>query len=269
MGGYDDNICLAVSYQMHEIGHNLMLSQGGIIGNEDGDTSPTMGFSVNEDNANRCFNAPKNWLMGWYADRHKLLNPLQTPEFLGRLVGLSQYRKTVARDYVIVKIVGTNKNDIYVSLNTATGINSDTGMGKTLDIHVHEITNPKRSPLPQFARIGVKLMSCNDNKNIRFVYGKKKRSCSTMPVKYCNKVDDNGRIMRNYCHAKCNFCSQKRCLDEESYYWDRNRKTANSCARISRSKCTKRDKQKRQVKEFCWKKCSFCRKERAIARAHG
>ena len=86
-----------------------------------------MGFSYNEDEGPiMCFNGPKNWQLGWYADRHVTLN--SGDSWFGNIYGLSDYTATSNDDAIVIKIAAS-PDDIYVSYNRATGINAGTVEG--------------------------------------------------------------------------------------------------------------------------------------------
>jgi outer membrane biosynthesis protein TonB len=86
-----------------------------------------MGFSYNEDEGPiMCFNGPKNWQLGWYADRHVTLN--SGDSWFGNIYGLSNYTATSNDDAIVIKIAAS-PDDIYVSYNRATGINAGTVEG--------------------------------------------------------------------------------------------------------------------------------------------
>jgi len=127
---YNGPWCQYVSSQMHEIGHNLNLGHSG-YGNEYGDTSGMMGTSTAENNyPAKCFNAPKNWQLGWYADR--------TTTYVGEyqtynLKGLVDYGSSSENDSVIIMIPATylgGSYDYYLSFNRVASFNSDTGLGR-------------------------------------------------------------------------------------------------------------------------------------------
>ncbi|GFH56169.1 hypothetical protein CTEN210_12645 [Chaetoceros tenuissimus] len=129
---YSDNWCTYVSAQAHEIGHNLMLAHSGDpagTGSQAtyGDKSGMMGFSYsNDDGPIQCFNAPKNWQLGWYDDKRV---PVSYDGWEGNLIGLSDYgNSNVAAGDMVIARVNLNES-YYVSFNRKTGINSGTQEG--------------------------------------------------------------------------------------------------------------------------------------------
>lgn len=162
---YNDNWCTFVSAQMHEvrlilleflvlnisqykptsnpnmyypivllcltfqIGHNLGLVHSGKEGNEYKDESGMMGFSFGEDDTpEMCFNAVKNWELGWYADRHVEVGAPFS--WSGNLYGFVDYGSTSSADNMIVRLISSSSTeDIYVSFNKAVGINIGTKIG--------------------------------------------------------------------------------------------------------------------------------------------
>ena len=86
-----------------------------------------MGFSYsNDDGPRQCFNAPKNWQLGWYDDKQISVS---FDGWEGNLIGLSDFENSsvAAEDTVIAK-VDLNES-YYVSFNRKTGINSVTAEG--------------------------------------------------------------------------------------------------------------------------------------------
>lgn len=126
---YNDEWCLKLSAQMHEVGHNLGLQHSGEYTGSDsvqeyGDQSDMMGFSYFEDDSPQmCFNPAKNWQLGWYADKSLELtvaNGLLTNE--GRsftLNGFVDYESDTPDRYITLKI-----EDYYIGFNRAKDFNS-------------------------------------------------------------------------------------------------------------------------------------------------
>jgi hypothetical protein len=84
-----------------------------------------MGYSYSSDDGpEMCFNAPKNWQLGWYDDRQTTVSG----GWSGDLIGIADYGDTNDGDTVIAQIPGTTE-DWYVSFNRKTGINSGTPEG--------------------------------------------------------------------------------------------------------------------------------------------
>ena len=79
----------------------------------------------NDDGPEMCFNAPKNWKLGWYDDRQRTVS---AGVWSGDLYGIADYGDTIDGDTVIARIPGTTE-DWYVSFNRKTGINSGTVEG--------------------------------------------------------------------------------------------------------------------------------------------
>lgn len=95
--------------------------------NEDGnvyhDQSGLMGFSYAADDAPvQCFNNAKHWQLGWYADKHVIVNPLEENTWEGDLVSFVDYDTADNSKDVILKIEGHNK-DFFIGFNRRSGIN--------------------------------------------------------------------------------------------------------------------------------------------------
>jgi hypothetical protein len=126
---YNDQWCNYVSGQMHEIGHNLNLAHAGEGTAQYADQSGMMGYSYGQDEGpEMCFNAAKNWQLGWYSDRHVSV----TSSWSGNLYGLADYENTSSNDMIIAQIpasVDGGFDDWYVSFNRKIGINRGTVEG--------------------------------------------------------------------------------------------------------------------------------------------
>jgi hypothetical protein len=85
-----------------------------------------MGYSYSSDEGPvMCFNGPKNWQLGWYADRH--IDVLDNGSWTGNVYGLSAYSASSPGDAIVVRISASP--NIYVSYNRKDGINSGTVEG--------------------------------------------------------------------------------------------------------------------------------------------
>lgn len=74
-----------------------------------------------------CFNAAKNWQLGWHSDRHRTVTPLAA-SWNVQMVGIADYNDSTGRS-VAVKIEGDSFKDYYISFNRRTGINSGSKEG--------------------------------------------------------------------------------------------------------------------------------------------
>ena len=129
---YNNRWCNYVSAQLHEVGHNLNLAHSGEGSNEYADQSSMMGFSYSSDETpEMCFNAPKNFQLGWFPDREVTLSP-STYSWAGRLYGIANYDVTSSTEKMMIRMEDSNVNsgsDIYVSFNAQNGINAGTQEG--------------------------------------------------------------------------------------------------------------------------------------------
>ncbi|KAL7449014.1 hypothetical protein ACHAWC_001121, partial [Mediolabrus comicus] len=135
---FNDNWCTYLSIQMHEIGHNLNLAHSGEGTNQYGDQTAMMGYSYSQnDGPKMCFNAPKNWQLGWYPQgAHTVENNF----FEGKILGLVDYdygNNLANGEIIMAKINDGNGVDWYVSFNRDTGINSGTQEGQN-QVLVHK-----------------------------------------------------------------------------------------------------------------------------------
>lgn len=132
--------CTRVSAQMHEVGHNLGLAHSGEAGNTYGDQSGMMGYSYNQDEQKMCFNAAKNWQLGWYSNQALALTnlgPSPAAPTTYKMCGVDNYVKTdvnnAMNQWIVMKLPGITstdgKHDYYVGYNHKDGINANTVEG--------------------------------------------------------------------------------------------------------------------------------------------
>ena len=82
------------------------------------DQTCMMGFSFNITGGPRmCFNAHKNWILGWYSDRQIQIDPDSQP-FQGRLLAFTDAGGAASGDVVIVQF-----GDLYIQYNRAEALN--------------------------------------------------------------------------------------------------------------------------------------------------
>eukprot|EP00536_Pseudo-nitzschia_multiseries_P018009 jgi/Psemu1/53707/gm1.53707_g len=124
---YNDDWCNPVSTQMHEIGHNLGLAHSAEINQgEYDDREGYMGYSYKIDDQSMCYNAAKNYQLGWYEDKIVDYNPLGKQTRTVVLNGVADYTKNPSA-IVAVRLDQPNKvQDYYIGYNRKTGINQDT-----------------------------------------------------------------------------------------------------------------------------------------------
>ena len=108
---FNDNWCTKTSLQMHEIVRNLGLRHGGENGDKHADYSEIMGHSFNHDAPVMCYNPAKNWLLGWYEDKHTIVKPLIQNFWEGEIYGYTDHQNAgMSSDSpIILKVEGHNK----------------------------------------------------------------------------------------------------------------------------------------------------------------
>ena len=78
-------------------------------------------------NAQKCFNAPKNWQLGWFKDGHVNLDSDESTTV--DLMGVVDYNSSLTSDLkLFVRVKGVDE-DVYVSFNRQAGANKDTEEG--------------------------------------------------------------------------------------------------------------------------------------------
>lgn len=132
---YNDFWCQSVSSQMHEIGHNIGLGHSGQGDDEYGDKSGMMGYSFTSDDTSMCFNAAKNYQLGWYDLQKASFDPLQFVSNPQRFVlnGIDEYKKDGTSNGELVSLrleqYGTmdgDGKDYYIGYNRKSGPNRGT-----------------------------------------------------------------------------------------------------------------------------------------------
>merc|ERR1711877_84705 len=120
---------------MHEIGHNLGLGHSNEPGQSYGDQSSMMGYSYDiDDGPKMCFNAAKNYQLGWYERQKGSFFPLSNKNKVVDFVlnGVSEYKTSGNTEgkLVTLRIGDGGTSDYYVGFNDAYGANSGTIEGR-------------------------------------------------------------------------------------------------------------------------------------------
>ena len=71
-----------------------------------------------------CFNAAKNWYLGWYDDSKELFDPKLT-DWIGTMVGIADYENNPNNRPVVLKIETGTLTDQLIAFNRAIGINRE------------------------------------------------------------------------------------------------------------------------------------------------
>ena len=122
---YQGNYYYMTGVLMHELGHNFNLAHsGGLDGATYTDHTGLMGNPLYSDDVGKmCFNAAKNWQIGWY-DTHKIsINPWNGPSTVD-LVGIANFDTNPNNLSVVVKIETGTTTDQFIGFNRAIGVNS-------------------------------------------------------------------------------------------------------------------------------------------------
>jgi hypothetical protein len=119
---YNSHYCGIISVSMHEMGHNLGLRHS----NENGDYMDSTGYMGaardNEVGPIKCFNAEKNWRLGWYGDRALQIEPIADGPQLIELAAFVDYDKTNDNQHVLINV----GNRYFLQFNRAKGPNFQT-----------------------------------------------------------------------------------------------------------------------------------------------
>ncbi|MCH9686479.1 MAG: hypothetical protein K0V04_33910 [Deltaproteobacteria bacterium] len=123
---YNDHWCSVPVVQAHEVGHNMGLGHTGRDDEKYADTTGNMGYASNhEEGANKCFNAARSSLLGWYADKEVTIEAGTSGEY--ELVGAVDYPRASERQQVLLKIVAPDGNRVlHVAYNVGKGPNEGT-----------------------------------------------------------------------------------------------------------------------------------------------
>lgn len=147
---YNNEWCSYVSAQMHEVGHNIGLDHSGIKGQgEYTDGTGAMGYAYRSDDwPDFCFNAAKQYQLGWYPAMTADLDPLNIPGGKKKFIlnGVVDYNENNTDEDKVVALrlkFRGNKggSDFYIGYNRAIGFNEDS-QGETNKVHVIEKENP-------------------------------------------------------------------------------------------------------------------------------
>jgi len=124
---YNDEWCLKLSAQMHELGHNLNLGHSNEI-QPYRDQSGMMGFSYWEESAPlMCFNAAKLWELGWHSNRHQVVSSLQ-PFYIGEIAAFVD-DPDIDGPPMLIKLETPSDEDYFINFNRRVSFNSGTKEG--------------------------------------------------------------------------------------------------------------------------------------------
>merc|ERR1719401_2656954 len=103
--------------QLHEVFHNLGFDHsGGLDGNAYTDHTCVMGNPFIAGGGERmCFNAAKNWELGWYD--YSYFDPSTSSCWSGTIIGLAEWNNGIHNLPVVVKIESASKNDHFLQFN--------------------------------------------------------------------------------------------------------------------------------------------------------
>ena len=77
-----------------------------------------------DDDSKMCFNAAKNWQIGWYDSNKISIDPTLGP-WTGTIVGIADFENNPHNHPVVVKIETGNANDQFIAFNRARGVNQN------------------------------------------------------------------------------------------------------------------------------------------------
>ena len=85
-----------------------------------------------DDVGKMCYNAAKNWQIGWYNDRKITVDPTTLSkgwEATYTMVGIADYLNNPSSHPVVIKVETGQGNDYFVGFNRAIGVNSQNDEG--------------------------------------------------------------------------------------------------------------------------------------------
>ena len=123
---FNDKNILWLSYQNHEIGHNLGLQHSSHNANDYGDQSGIMGYGYEKKNSpEMCFNGAKSWQLGWYRQKALDVSSDNTSNLLPMGVYVDafvDYETVPSGEYVLVRLFG----NMHILYNKQKGMNVGT-----------------------------------------------------------------------------------------------------------------------------------------------
>jgi len=116
----NDIYCSSVSIWMHEVGHNLGLGHSHAEEMDAQDTTDLMAVGWTEENGfnKQCYNAVKNWQLGWYENMKQEINPGKSFSQTYKMVGVDDYRNNENQ-----KLISLKFGKYYIGFNSKKGIN--------------------------------------------------------------------------------------------------------------------------------------------------
>ena len=125
----------------HELGHNFGLHHSGWGKYTYKDTTGTMGYSKRQVSGPKvCFNAQKNYLLGWYESRTRRLDSADLP-WTGKLAFFGDYLWTDMDEPVLIHLSRPG-NRLFIQYNRASGMNSGTPLKPDRVVIVKDKGNP-------------------------------------------------------------------------------------------------------------------------------
>ncbi|KAG7353359.1 gametolysin peptidase M11 [Nitzschia inconspicua] len=151
---FNNDWCLKMSVQVHEVGHNLGLPHSGRGGNEYGDQSGMMGLSYGlNDGPRMCFNPSNSWRLGWYSGQRAVFNGSRD-SITYSIVGVVDYDASDPSKRVVVRVESGRPANFFIGFNRARGFNSETRMARDQVVIVEAEDGYKTSNLMGILAVG-------------------------------------------------------------------------------------------------------------------
>jgi len=224
---YWDAYCTLPDLDMHEVGHNFGLGHASQQGSTYGDRSGIMGASIFQDEGEetrRCYNAAKNWQLGWFEENSINLD-LVSNDWEGRLVGPANFQASNdANKNVLLKIA----ESYYIQFNYAAGFNAGS------QEFINRVTIVKQIEDEEYSWIQAALREKEAYTIDIFDYGP--ITVEVIEINTNNFVDAYADVrVYNGIRAKCieTCCSEVNCGDDSSISTDKNSYTPGDEIKVS------------------------------------